>query len=462
MAADSGVAQTRPGLAHATWQLEAIELADGRRLEGLLVAPTSVSGTPAHDAGDIQFVQIIRQPGRPMHLVAWPSFPSTSVRFVERLTPVEHARLQDRVEAFRGERRRQAEAASIRLSRRGEEGPWQFDDVSFSLVSTADPSLTREAVVRLQLTFDALESLVPPLGPASPVHVRLCGSVAEYRAAQDDAGLRLDNPAFYVPQRRLLVTGSDLPALLQEQRAAEDKLDAARQRHLEHGSLLDERLRQLATDLEASGMPRGERIEIVRRARIRGMREQTEEIARIEAARRANAAVVEQARRRFDARLAHEAWHAYADGRLRSGTAGRLPAWLDEGLAQVIETAPLEAGELRLDAPDPERLAKVKHLIAAGGLMPVAEIVSSGQEAFLGGHGGDEAVAYLAAWALAFDLAVLRPVLTPDRIVALSASDEKDPITAFESLMNMPIDRYDRQWRQRLLELRSRPVSPVP
>jgi hypothetical protein len=46
----------------------------------------------------------------------------------------------------------------------------------------------------------------------------------------------------------------------------------------------------------------------------------------------------------FDARLAHEAWHAYADRRLRSPRAPGLPAWLDEGIAQVVETSPIEAG----------------------------------------------------------------------------------------------------------------------
>jgi hypothetical protein len=460
--ADSAVAQNRQPLAPAAWPLEAIELADGRRLEGLVLAPVNVSGTPAHDASDIEFLQIVRRPGRPMHLVAWPAFPASGIRFVERLAPAEQDTLRERVEAFRAERRRQDEATSIRLARQGDEGPWMFEDPAFTLVSSADPMLTREAIVRLQLTFHALESLVPPVGSAEPVSVQLCGSLAEYRAAQEALGLRLENPAFYVSQRRLLVAGSELPTLLQEWRAVDDQLDAARQRYLEHGNLLDKRLRGLAAELEASGMPRDERVEIVRRARIRGTREQAEEVARIEAARRANAAVVDAARRRFHERLAHEAWHAYADGRLRSGEARGLPAWLDEGLAQVIETAPLEAGELRLDAPDPERLARLREAIVAGKLPPVADIVSADQDAFVGGHGGNEAVAYLAAWGLAFELAVLRPMLTADKVVALCATSDSDPLAAFEGLVGMPIDHFDRQWRQRILALRGRSVSPAP
>jgi hypothetical protein len=456
-------AQPRQGLATAPWPLEAIELKDGRRLEGLVVAPDDVAGTPSHDTSDIEFLQVVRKPGRPMYLVAWPAFPASGVQFVERLSKPERESLRERIEAFRQERRRQDDAASVHLSRQGEGGPWRYEDPSFVLLSTAPPSITREAIVRLVLTFDALESLVPPVSrPSRVLTVRLCGSLAEYRSAQEEAGLRLDNPAFYVAERRLLVAGSELPQLLEEQRAAEDQLNAARQRHLEHGSLLDERLRLLAAELTKSGMPQDERSEIVRRARLRGVREQSAAMARIEAARRANAGIVEKARRRFHERLAHEAWHAYADGRLRTGSEPRLPAWLDEGLAQVVETASLEAGELRLDAPDPVRLARIREALAAGALVPAAEIVSSSQEAFVGGHTDTQAVAYLAAWAIAFDLAVLRPVLTAEKIVAFSRTGNQDPTKAFETLVGMPIDHYDRQWRERALDLQPRAVTQMP
>lgn len=458
---EPAAAQPRQGLASAPWPLEAIELKDGRRLEGLVLAPDDVAGTPAHDTRDIEFVQVVRRPGRPMHLVAWPPFPAVRVQFVERLAEPLRDELRNRVEAFRKERLRQEDVTSVHLTRQGEDGPWRYDDPSFVLLSTAPPTITREAVVRLVLTFDALESLVPPVAEASDrLTVRLCGSLAEYRGVQEEVGLRLDNPAFYVPRDRLLVAGSELPQLLEEQRAADDQLDAARQRHLEHGNLLDERLRLLAVELAKSGMPKDERSEIVRRARLRGLREQSEAMAGIEAARRANAGTVEQARRRFHERLAHEAWHAYADARLRRPDGRGLPTWLDEGLAQVVETAPLEAGEVRLDAPDQARLARIKEAIAAGAMMPAAEIVSSGHDAFVGGHRGTESVAYLAAWAIAFDLSVLHPVMTAERVVALSSDGDHDPIATFESLVGMPIDHYDRQWRQRILDATPKAITP--
>ena len=450
------------GLVARPWKLEAIEFEDGRRLEGLVVAPDNVAGTPSHDAADIEFVQVVRPPGRPMHLVAWPAFGAASVRFVDRLVPQEREILRERVEAFRKGRRRQDEVAAVPLVRQGQAGPWRYDSADFQLLSTADPSLTREAVVRLHLAFDALATLVPPVGPAAPVAVRLCGSLAEYQEIQATLGLRLENPAFFVPAKRLLVAGSELPALLEERRTADDLLEQARQRHLALTAGLDHQLRRLASDLESLGKSPQERSEIVKRARGRAARELEENQKQIEAAKRANTAVVETARRLFFERLSHEAWHAYADGRLRLTGAAGLPAWLDEGLAQVLETAPLEAGELRLDAPDPRRLARLQQAIAANALPPIADVIAGGQEAFLGRHGGDNGLAYLTAWGLALDLAVIRPVLSPPRIRAFTTAGDAAAVAGFETLVGMPIDRYDRQWRQRILDLRGPAVSGPP
>jgi hypothetical protein len=453
-AADEPVA----GLAARPWRLEAVELDDGRRLEGLLLA--GVGGTPGPDAADVELLQILRPAGRPMVLIAWPPFPAVSVRFVERLPEAAHGELAARVEAYRAETRRRAAAAALELVRIDEDGPWRYAGPDFQLESTAGATLTREAIVRLELVLAALETLVPPVRPAEPFQVRLCGSLAEYRRLQEELGLEIENPACYLPGRRLLIAGSELSALMAQRQAADDLLDAAAQKYAAFDELLEDRIRQLAADLEARGTPPAGRAEIVRLARQRWSRERGEELARIEAARRENAAAVAAARRRFDARLAHEAWHAYADCRLREPTDPGLPAWLDEGLAQVVETAAIEAGEVRLDLPDPERLARLQALLRVGGLPPVAEIMTGGQAAFLAGHSGaDEAIAYLATWGLALDLGILRPTLSAAEIRGLAAAGEAEPLRRFEAVVGMPIDRYDLQWRQRLLAVRPRDAS---
>jgi len=450
-------------LATAPWRLEAIELVDGRRLEGLVV--DGQGGIPGPGADDIGFVQVIRPSGRPMHLISWPPFPADTVRLVTRLPEPAHRELAARVEAFRAGARRREQAAAVQLVTTSADGPWRYEGPAFRLESTADPMLTREAVVRLELVLEALAALVPPGVDAASFQVRLCGSVAEYRRLQDELGLRIENPACYLPGRRLLVAGSELSALVAQQKTAADLLEAARQSYAALDKTLEARIRSLAADLQAQGVPADRRAEVVRLARLRWSRERGEEMARIEAARRDNDAAVTLARRRFDARLAHEAWHAYADGRLRQPAAPGLPAWLDEGLAQVIETAPVEAGEVRLDAPDLERLARLQELLRAGGVPPIADLLTGGQEVFVAGHAGDErALSYLVAWGLALDLAVARPVLSKARIARLTEAGEDDPLGQFETLVEMSVDQYDRSWRTRMLALRppAAAVSPAP
>src|SRR5207248_7954147 len=82
---------------------------------------------------------------------------------------------------------------------------------------------------------------------------------------------------------------------------------------------------------------------------------------RVIAADKANGAKFDQATARLFAILYHEAFHAYVgtfvypplkpdDVKAGKGT-GELPRWLNDGLAQVLETPVVEAGELRDDWP---------------------------------------------------------------------------------------------------------------
>ena len=440
------------GLAPPRWKLEAIELTGGRRLEGLVLKGRR--GVPGPNDPDIEFLEVRRPPGRKTHLISWPSFPAATVRFVERLAEPEHLDLAEKIDAFRADERRRAAAPAVSLSRRDVNGPWAYAGPEFTLESTADATVTREAVVRLELVLAALTSLVQPVADGEPLTVRLFGSLADYRRLQRELGLGIGNQAFYLRERRLLAAGSELSTMTAEWRAADELLDADEQWLKEADGAIDEGLRDLTRRLEQQGDTKQEREEAVRVSRQRWSRERDEFVRRIEAARAANDAVLARARASFDARLAHEAWHAYADQRLRPPTAPGLPAWLDEGLAQVIESAPVEANEVRLDLFDRERLGRLQGLLQKGAIPPIAEIVSGGQEPFISGHaGGEQAVAYLTAWGLALDLAIVSPVLSPARIAQLTAAGDDDAVARFEALVGMPIDRFDRTWRDRMNQL---------
>jgi len=473
LASAAWAAEPRSGLATGAWKLESVRLYDGRRLDGLVVEPEAV-GERRDPTAPIGFVQIIQPPGRMMELITWPPINAERIETIERLPASEHALLAKRVDEFRNRRGRQhAAETAVVLVRDDADEAWRYAGRWFDMRSTADPSLTRKAVVLLEQVFAALEALVPlpaiPGDGPAPLLVTLCGTAAEYRGVQETLGIETavdglaEHPALYVPARFQLVAGSDLPAIIEQEQTAADSLTLTEREIIDRDHSFEADVRRLAADLEKQGMPAGRRAEVVQLARSRWQRERDEMITQVVAARRDNAANVADARRAFAARLTHEAWHAYADRRLWGTSRRPLPLWLDEGLAQVFETAPLEAGELRLDAPDPVRLKALQELLAGPDAPPLMDLLRAGQNQFLVGHAGGRKASqqsYLMAWGLAFHLAVLEPVLTPASLAAIServpGGEEPSRETQFERLVGMPIAEFETAWRRRMLALRPR------
>ncbi|MFM8891451.1 MAG: DUF1570 domain-containing protein, partial [Planctomycetia bacterium] len=314
----------------------------------------------------------------------------------------------------------------------------------------------------------AFEALVPPDPNIAPVpfSVTLCGTAADFRDLQERHGVAGDHPAFYVRGRGRLVAGSDLPALVSQERVAADTLSVTEREIAARDRAFEENVRRLAIDLEGQGLPAGKRADAVQLARTRWQRERDALVADVAAARRDNAARVATARREFFARLTHEAWHAHADRRLASPDAKALPPWLDEGLAQVFESAPLEAGELRLDAADPVRLKALRDLLGSGSPPSLEAMLDAGPSQFLVGHQGGRETSrrhYLLAWGLAFHLAVLEPVLSPEAVVTLAghratgqeADDSGSGRAQFERLVGMPLAEFEPAWRRRMLALKA-------
>lgn len=436
----------RAGL-NAPWQLERITLDDGRTLEGLV-------SDEGRGGDDIAFVEVVRRPGRPMYLVAR-RLPAGAVASIERLPDAAHAALVARVEAFRAsDRAREERAPATQLVRDGEDAPWRYEGPWFTSESTAGQALTRRALVRLESLLAAFEGLVPAAGGAADrrLAVRLCGSQADYMRVQAAVGVKAANPAFYLPARSLLVAGSDATTAFEEARLAADGLDATLDRQRALDADVATGLRALARELESQGVPASQRADIVARTRARWQRENAATLARVEQARKDNSAVVDRAERALFTALAHEAWHAYAD--LRLGAGGGLPAWLDEGLAQVFETGLLEAGELRLDAPDPARLARLAALLDTTPAPLLDGLVADGERQFVVGHGTPAAAArqaYLLAWGVAYDLALGAPVLSARSLAGLAGAD--DGRARFERLVGTPLAEYEAAWRARMRSL---------
>jgi hypothetical protein len=140
---------------------------------------------------------------------------------------------------------------------------------------------------------------------------------------------------------------------------------------------------------------------------------------------------------------------------------GELPRWLNEGLAQVFETAVVEAGELRADAPDAVRLERIKQKLrkkSGQPLVPLATLLTTGKETFLASHkdqkGGSER-AYESSWALAYYLTFERRVIGSPAfrkyLVAINSGEEAT--RAFAELVGQDLPPFEKDWHAYLLRL---------
>jgi hypothetical protein len=164
-------------------------------------------------------------------------------------------------------------------------------------------------------------------------------------------------------------------------------------------------------------------------------------------------------RRRLFQRLYHEAFHAYLGTFVYPGKDNHLPVWFNEGLAQVFETAIVEAGELRIGHADEERLKAAREALEKGTLPSLADLLKSGPRDFQVAHTAEQLTSdrhYLAAWALAHYLTFNRELLgtraLDDYVAALGR--EVGPATAFRDLVGEPLEKFEEAWLAYLKKLR--------
>jgi hypothetical protein len=280
----------------------------------------------------------------------------------------------------------------------------------------------------------------------------------QYRTELFELGLRIANPAVYLPDRNLILAGSEVNRF-------DFELGKVNRRHREIRAQLDAlvaeapaRVKKLGDELKQNDVPAAERMRILL-AEQRKWHDQKRTIEKqIAALDRQNAERFNEVTSRMFTRLAHEAFHAYLETYVYPRTVYDVPRWLNEGLAQTFEAGLLEADSLRIDAPTLVALERLKEDLRGPAPLALADLLAAGSEAFLGVHEGDGQTvsrAYYYSWGLAYYLAFDQGVLTSAALDAYvsPAAATLSPIERFEKLVGEPLAQFEPRWRKAMLAL---------
>ncbi len=424
------------------WRYDVVVLKDGQKvLKGLLV-------DYREKAPLVELRLVVRKPGERTR-VETRLYESKEIASVELLDDADRAVLEARLRALDvtgkelAERIRRLELERIAWGRGGRKTAFRYEGGLFTLESNVNEDLFRRAAVRLAQVYNAYARTLPPRQHAAkPTTILLAGSLADYQVLLKERGYTFFNPAFYDPSRNQIVCGSDLERL-------GGQLEAARR---EHQKLRDDlKLREAElTKLYKRKVPR----ELLRPI--------TEGRAQIEATEKANEKLFQEATRALFQRLYHESFHAYLGNFVYPNDQDEVPRWLNEGLAQIFETALFEADEVRIGHADPERLKKAQAALAANDLVPLAELLRSGGKQFVVAHAGDRQTSdryYLTSWALASYLAFEHKVLGTKALDAYARATyhKSDPVGAFCGLVGKDATRlpqFERDFRSYVQHLR--------
>jgi hypothetical protein len=443
--------QPAPPNGLSNWAFDELTLVNGAKFQGLILSEMS---------DGIRFQSVIsRSPGRPT-VTLTSFFAKTELAAIKRLSGDDRKLLTKRLAELdpngEGERQRMESLEIVVTDWAGKPGGGRrYDSEYFTLQSSGSEELTRRSAVRLEQIYTAFSRFLPPttkdIRPTT--RIMLATNKEEYISLLGPLHETL-NSAVFDPQTNSILCWSDLKRLGTE-------LQTTRLHHSQQLATLkqyEERVSKLYKQPELE----------------RFLTQINLERNRVWTADVANGKKFDQATARIFAILYHEAFHAYvgtflyprlkpADVKAGKGT-GELPRWLNEGMAQVFETAVVEAGELRADSPDRDRLLRVKDWLkgkdGANRLVPLDELLTTGKDAFLAFHAKEKAAtdrAYLTSWALAYYLTFDRRVIGTDdfRKYLIAVNSDTDPRQAFVKLVGKELNAFEKDWHAYLLRLQS-------
>jgi len=412
------------------WKFDVIHLKNGRLFRGLILEETPAA---------VRFQDVRQRAGSRTSLMDTITFARAEIARMDRLSESDRAILKGRVQEIdpsRGPQQRleQLELESMTWEGRPDAGR-RYRSEFFTLESDAPEEIVRGTAVRLDQIYAAYARFLPPRREGrEPTAVLLFRSTDEYKAWLQTKGHNFVNLAYYNPTTNRIVCGGDLFRL------GED-LDRVRRQHQQLRKELD-RQETALLKLYKGSKDMARHIQPIRDTR-----------QRINLADQKNHAAFGTATKQLFAVLYHEAFHAYLAGWVYPLPGPEVPRWLNEGLAQLFETAIVEAGELRLGHADADRLNKAKAAVRLNELVPVEQLLRAEAKQFQAAHAGDRSVTgqyYLTAWAAAFHLTFDRRLLGTTALDAYvrAQAEGSDPRAAFEALVGCPIGQYEQELRR--------------
>jgi hypothetical protein len=321
----------------------------------------------------------------------------------------------------------------------------------FSLQCTTHQDTACWLIVRIEQMFTAYRQVLPPrVHPQQPLRLRIFGSLGQYDAYLEPLGLKISNRAIFFPQKNLVVAGTELARYGAE-------LAAIRARHQALRRQLKE-LQRLGRQLRRQGTPAGQAKRLVGIEKRRIQAQIEKKLTDVAGSDRKNDQALGQVARQMLTRLYHEAFHAYLENYVYPPPRYDVPLWLNEGLAVVFEGALLDAGSLRLDAPNRAALERLKADLAGGPSLSLARLLGAGAGDFLVGPHASSASShrhYDYAWGLVYYLTFQKQLLGSPALDSYVDGDAEklSPVARFETLVKTPLADFEKAWHHYILEL---------
>lgn len=420
-----------------TWAFEELIHQNGSRFQGLVLSES---------AEGVKFLVVTRLPGRPT-VTLTTLFAKSEFDSIVRLNEAERKKLKDRLDALDATKHGEKERInSLKLVPtewlRKPDSAKRYDSDYFTLISNAPDEIVSRAAVRLEQLFAAFRRYLPPQTTQSkPTTIYLTVTPQEYSLLLGPGAPRLLNPAVYDPAKNRIICGSDLQRL-------GEQLNGSRLHH-ERQILAIEQYEMAIRKLYKDHKQEMERYTSTTNSQRQ----------KIRAAEAANDSAFDKATKQLFAVLYHEAFHAYAQSFAFPDR--ELPRWLNEGLAQVFESAVVEGGELRVGHADPERLKTVRDLMKLdnGSFLSITDLLKTGSTGFVAKHTDSKAAserAYAASWAAAHYLLFARNAIGNERFAKYltDVKSGRDPAAALELWIDQSPMEFNREWRDYLTRLK--------